>query len=203
MFEQGGFTVAKKPDKEPADETSLDAEVPKKSKKKLIIMLGILVVLLAVLGAGGFFGYKWWMGRKAAAAGGDNATEQKVEGGEKSGEKGDAHGDKKAEGSGGEAGSEMVSIPPLLVNLAEPQGRRYLKLALDIEVKDKAAADQLNKSMPKVKDSLLLLLSSKTYEDLGSLENKILLKKEIVERLTLVLGEQKVLRVYITEIVIQ
>ena len=58
-------------------------------------------------------------------------------------------------------------------------------------------------SMPKVKDALLLLLSSKTYDDLATLENKILLKKEIVERLTLVLGEQKVLRVYITEIVIQ
>jgi len=198
--------VAKKPDKAPpAEEVALDGEAPKKSKKKLFIMIGLIVVLLGVLGAGGFFGYKWWMGRKAAA-GADNATEQKVEeghGGEKKDEKG-GHGEKKDEkGAAPEGGSEIVSIPPLLVNLAEPQGRRYLKLALDIEVKDKIAADQLNKSMPKVKDALLLLLSSKTYEDLGSLENKILLKKEIVERLTLVLGEQKVLRVYITEIVIQ
>ncbi len=195
----------KKPDEEPAAEIALDGEAPKKSKKKLIIILGISVLLLAVLGGGGFFGYKWWMGKKAAA-GGDNATEQKAEAG--------AHGEKKAEGGAegekkGEKGaaaveaSELVSIPPFLVNLADPQGRRYLKLALDIEVKDKIAADQLNKNMPKVKDSLLLLLSSKTYEDLASLENKILLKKEIVERLTLVLGEQKVLRVYITEIVIQ
>jgi len=197
--------VAKKPDKAPAEEVVLDGEAPKKSNKKLI-MIGILVVLLAVLGAGGFFGYKWWMGKKAAA-GADNATEQKAEevpGGEKKDAKA-APGDKKDEkgAAAPDGAGELVSIPPLLVNLAEPQGRRYLKLALDIEVKDKLAADQLNKSMPKVKDSLLLLLSSKTYEDLGSLENKILLKKEIVERLTLVLGEQKVLRVYITEIVIQ
>ena len=193
--------MAKKPDKEPAEDLAIDGEAPKKSKKKLFIMIGILVVLLGVLGAGGFFGYKWWMGRKAAA---DNATEQRPEvHGEKKAEGG--HGDKKDEkgGSGGEGGSELVSIPPLLVNLAEPQGRRYLKLALDIEVKDKLAAETLNKNMPKVKDALILLLSSKTYEDLGSMENKILLKKEIVERLTLVLGEQKVLRVYITEIVIQ
>lgn len=189
--------MAKKPDAEPAAEIALEAEAPKKSRKKLFIIAGISVLLLAVLGAGGYFGYKWWMGKKAAA-GGDNATEQKADaGGEKKDEKkGEKNG--AAEGSG-----ELVSIPPFLVNLAEPQGRRYLKLALDIEVKDKATADQLNKSMPKVKDALLLLLSSKTYEDLGSIENKILLKKEIVERLTLVLGEQKVLRVYITEIVIQ
>ncbi len=202
----------KKPDEEPAGDLAIDGEAPKKSKKKLIILIGISVLLLAVLGAGGFFGYKWWMGKKAAAAG-DNATEQAAEGGH--GEKKEEGGkdEKKAEGgkdekkgekgAAPEAASELVSIPPFLVNLADPQGRRYLKLALDVEVKDKAAADQLNKSMPKVKDSLLLLLSSKTYEDLASIENKILLKKEIVERMTLVMGEQKVMRVYITEIVIQ
>jgi flagellar FliL protein len=200
--------VAKKTEKEAGEAVALDGEAPKKSKKKLIIMIVLLVVLLGVLGGGGFFGYKWWMGRKAAP-GADNATEQKTEqkaeeghGEAKSAEGG--HGEKKegAPAAGGGAG-EIVSIPPLLVNLAEPQGRRYLKLALDVEMKDKPAADELNKNMAKVKDTLLLLLSSKTYDDLASLENKILLKKEIVERLTLVLGEQKVMRVYITEIVIQ
>jgi flagellar protein FliL len=195
--------VAKKAEK-PAEEVAIEGEAPKKSKKKLIIMIGILVVLLAALGAGGWYGYKWWMGRKASA-GGDNATEQKADDHGKKDDKG-GHGDKKDEKGGaaaGEAGGELVSIPPLLVNLAEPQGRRYLKLALDVECKDKIAADELNKNMAKVKDTLLLLLSSKTYEDLASMESKILLKKEVVERLTLVLGEQKVLRVYITEIVIQ
>ncbi len=192
----------KKPDEEPAVDIAIEGEAPAKSKKKLVVIIGISVLLLAVLGAGGFFGYKWWMGKKAAAAGGDNATVQTA----------DAHGEKKAEGKddkkddkkGAASGAgDLVSIPPFLVNLADPQGRRYLKLALDVEVRDKAAADELNKSMPKIKDSLILLLSSKTYEDLASIENKILLKKEIVERMTLVVGEQKVMRVYITEIVIQ
>jgi flagellar FliL protein len=201
--------VAKKEDKAPA-EVALDGEAPAKpSKKKLIIKLVILIVLLAVLGVGGFFGYKFFLAKKAG--GGENATEQKTEEagghGEKKAEGG--HGEKKdekggeAKGGATEGGGELVSLPPLLVNLSEPQGRRYLKLGLDIEVKDKITADQLNKNMSKVKDALLLLLSSKSYEDLASIENKILLKKEIVERLTLVLGEQKVLRVYITEIVVQ
>lgn len=190
--------VAKKTDKAPAEEVALDEGAPKKSKKKLIIII-LSVVLLGVLGGGGFFGYKWWMGRSQAPA--DNATEQSAEAGHDSKAGGDqAKGEAAA---GAQGGGELVSIPPLLVNLAEPQGRRYLKLALDIEVRDKLAADDLNKNMSKVKDSLLLLLSSKTYEDLASLESKILLKKEIVERLTLVMGEQKVQRVYITEIVIQ
>ncbi|SNR86582.1 flagellar FliL protein [Humidesulfovibrio mexicanus] len=193
--------MAKKAEKAPTEEVALDDDAPKKSKKKLILII-LSVVLLGVLGAGGFFGYKWWMGRPAAQA--DNATEQKTEDGHDAKAAEGGEGGAKEEGAaGGHSGGELVSIPPLLVNLAEPQGRRYLKLALDIEVKDKLAADELNKNMSKVKDSLLLLLSSKTYDDLSTLESKILLKKEIVERLTLVMGEQKVLRVYITEIVIQ
>lgn len=191
--------VAKKAEKAPTEEVVLDGEAPKKSKKKLIIII-ISVLLLGVLGAGGFFGYKWWMGRSHAPAA-ENATEKAEGQGGEAKAKGEGSADNAS--AGPEGVGELVSIPPLLVNLAEPQGRRYLKLALDIEVKDKIAADELNKSMPKVKDALILLLSSKTYEDLGSLENKILLKKEVVERLTLVLGEQKVLRVYITEIVVQ
>lgn len=205
----GGEVAKKKEEKAPAEGENLDGAEAKPSKKKLIIKIVILVLLLALLGGGGFFGYKFFFAKKKVE--GDNATEQKTE------EKADAHGDKKAEGgdkkeggkegdkgaAGPEGGGELVSIPPLLVNLSEPQGRRYLKLALDVEVKDKLASDALNKNMAKVKDALLLLLSSKTYDDLASIESKILLKKEIVERLTLVLGEQKVLRVYITEIVIQ
>ena len=200
----------KKEEKAPAAEgENLDGAEAKPSKKKLILKIEILVQLQALFGGGGVFGDTQYLAKKKAE--GDNATEQNTE--EK---KDEGHGEKKAEGghgdkkegdkggaAGPEGGGELVSIPPLLVNLSEPQGRRYLKLALDVEVSDKLAADELNKNMAKVKDALLLLLSSKTYDDLASIESKILLKKEIVERLTLVLGEQKVLRVYITEIVIQ
>jgi flagellar protein FliL len=190
--------VAKKVEKAPTEEVALDGEAPKKSKKKMIMII-IIIMLVAALGAGGFFGYKWWMGKKVAG-GSDNATAQETKSEHGAETKSSGHGDNATAVAGA---GEIVSIPPLLVNLADPQGRRYLKIALDVELKDKAAADELNKNMPKVKDALLLLLSSKTYEDLSTLEDKIMLKKEIVERLSLVLGEQKVLRVYITEIVIQ
>ena len=198
--------MAKKPSAEPAGELAIDVAAPTKSKKKLFIIIGLSLVLLGALGAGGYYFYMG-MGKKAHF-GGDNATAQKPESkpaaGHDEAAKDAKAGDHAASSlAGGGGGGELVSIPPFLVNLADPQGRRYLKLALDVELRDKAASDELNKNMPKIKDALILLLSSKTYEDLASIENKILLKKDIVERLTLILGEQKVLRVYITEIVIQ
>ena len=61
----------------------------------------------------------------------------------------------------------------------------------------------LEANKAKVRDALLLLLSSKTSQDLATLEGKILLRKEIVDRLNQALGQAKVARVYFTDFVIQ
>ena len=68
---------------------------------------------------------------------------------------------------------------------------------------DEQASKDFAASMSKVRDSILLLLSSKTSEELSKMEGKIMLRKEIVERLNQALGGQKVLRIYITDMVIQ
>jgi flagellar FliL protein len=94
-------------------------------------------------------------------------------------------------------------MPTFVVNLADPLGRRYLKLGLDVEVRDEQAQTELEMAQPKVKDKLLLLLSSKTYQDLASLQSKLELKEEIVQRINQVIGKNKVMNVYITEMVIQ
>ena len=79
----------------------------------------------------------------------------------------------------------------------------YLKMTLDVEMLDEAASANLTTAMPKVKDSLLLLLSSKSFEDIGSMDRKLELKNEIVDRLNLVLGKGRVRNVYFTEFVVQ
>jgi flagellar FliL protein len=169
-------------------------ESQQQPKKKGMLKWIILLVVLLVLGGGGFFAYKqFFAGDSGQAPAQDQAAQQ--EGGEGSG----------AQGQAGDAGTEpqIVTLPTFLVNLADPLGRRYLKLTLDVEVRGPQAAEELTASEPKVRDAIILLLSSKSYADLSSLESKILLKKEIVERLNLLLGGPKVLRVYFTEMVIQ
>jgi flagellar FliL protein len=89
------------------------------------------------------------------------------------------------------------------VNLADPLGRRYIKLTLDVEVVNPEIAKELEAAQAKVRDAVILLLSSKSYADLAPLENKILLKNELVTRLNQILGGSKVVRVYFTELVIQ
>jgi len=97
----------------------------------------------------------------------------------------------------------MVSLPPFVVNLADPLGRRYLKIALDMEVTGVETAALVNKEMPKIKDKLLLLLSSKSYADLAPMSAKLELKTEIVSRVNQVLGQDLVKQVLFTEFIIQ
>lgn len=183
-----------------------DGEAPKKKKSKLVLLL-LLVVLLGGLGAGGWFAYqKFFVAPKAEQAegaeggAGENKGDHKAEakGGEKGAEKG-----KDGKAAKEEAGKELMSLPPFLVNLNDPLGRRYLKLSLDVELVNKEAVAQLTKDMPKAKDAIILLLSSKTFQEIGALENKILLRNEIADRLNQILGGPKVTRVYFTDFIVQ
>ncbi|WP_027177051.1 flagellar basal body-associated FliL family protein [Desulfovibrio aminophilus] len=162
----------------------LDNKQDKPKKKKGLIKWIILAVLLLALGGGGFFAYKKFLAKPPADPA--QAEQTQAEGQGKDGKEA-----KPAEG-------QVVSLPVFLVNLADPLGRRYLKLAMDVEAKAEIA-----KNEAKIKDALLLLLSSKTYQELSTLDAKIQLKQDIVQRLNLILGNGKVVQVYFTDMVIQ
>jgi flagellar FliL protein len=70
---------------------------------------------------------------------------------------------KEAQASHGPS-KNVVNMPlePFLVNLADKESRRYLKLKVELEVKNEETAKELEKSMPRMRDDLILLLSSKT-----------------------------------------
>ena len=190
-----------------------DAEEPAEGKKKKsgLIKYIILVVLLLVLGGGGYFAYLTFFAAKPpATAPAEGAAP--AETAPKAEEKHEAKPEeKKAEGGHGEAKgghggkdkapSNNVALPPFVVNLADPNARRYLKVVLEVEMTGNP--ELLEGNQAKVRDALLMLLSSKTSQDLSTLEGKILLRKEIVDRLNQAIGQPKVSRVYFTDFVIQ
>lgn len=159
-------------------------EKKKGGKLKLII---IAVVVLGVLGGGGFAAWKFFLQPKAAGDAAENATAEGA-------------GEHKVEA---ETGGQLVTLDSFVVNLSDPMGRRYLKTTLDVEVANAAAAAELTAAMPKVKDTLLLLLSSKSFADISSMDKKIELKNDIVSRLNQIIGKNKVRNVYFTEFVVQ
>jgi len=188
-------------------------EAPEGKKKSSLLKYIILLVLLLLLSGGGYFAYLKFFaapppsptaaeGENPADDAGKAADRQERKAEEKKADSG--HGEaKSSSGHGGKdkAPSNTVSMTPFVVNLADTNARRYLKLVIEVEAAGSAELIEANQA--KIRDALLMLLSSKTSQDLNTLEGKILLRKEIVDRLNQTLGQSKVARVYFTDFVIQ
>jgi flagellar FliL protein len=96
-----------------------------------------------------------------------------------------------------------VPLPAFATNLADPMGRRLIRLKIELEVSDPKVGEEVERNAARVRDAVLLLLSSKNYADISAPENKVLLKGEITERLNAVLGRGKVVQVFITDLIVQ
>ncbi|MBS0335415.1 MAG: flagellar basal body-associated protein FliL [Proteobacteria bacterium] len=74
----------------------------------------------------------------------------------------------------------FLAIDQFTVNLAGGGGDRFLQVAFALEVADPKVAEELKAQMPVVRGRLLLLLSSKTAEELVSVAGKQKLMGEIL-----------------------
>ena len=159
------------------DKEELEEAAAPKSKKGLIL---ILVGLLVVVGAGGFAVWKFVLSDTPA-----------------DGEEGKTESAKQVETE-----TIVYSLSPFVVNLFDTKGSRYLKLKVELELIN-CTEDDVKKKEPKIRDSLIILLSSKKYEEIGSIEGKLRLREEITYRINSILGEGKVKGIFFTDFVVQ
>jgi flagellar FliL protein len=87
----------------------------------------------------------------------------------------------------GDAPPVYVAIDAFTVNLVPERGDQFLQLSLSVEVDDPQIGDQLKQYMPKLRNDLTLLLSSKKASDLVTTEGKETLAQEIKEQINGVL----------------
>ncbi len=165
-----------KKEKEKGNEKEGEAQ-PKKGSNLKWIIIGVVVLL--VLGGGGFFAWNTFLN-----------PEQKKD--------------------VAEAGAAMrVELGPtfpldtFIVNLAGTAGERYLKVNLELELKDSNLTAELEKRKPQVRDNILLLLSSKTFEEVATFKGKTKIRNQITARLNGILTPGSIRKVYFTEFVVQ
>jgi flagellar basal body-associated protein FliL len=120
----------------------------------------------------------------------------------------------------GQPSGIMYKLEPKVVNLAEPGGLRYLQVAVVLELwplienyshlegeERTLAVDQFTEVIdtrrPVIYDILTTLLSSKTYNDIATIEGKQALKTELMSAINNALGYQGVINIYFTEFVVQ
>lgn len=161
-------------------------------KKGGMMKIIILVVAVVVLGVAGFFGWQMFMGDdkekpEAAAQGQPAASAQTTP----------------AAGTPAKAGV-MVELEPFIINLTGGGGKRLVKLTMSLDVGDEAAKAAVQKLIPRIRDALILMLTSKSYEDIADVTGKVRLKKEILSIVNRNLGGTAVVNaVFFTEFVIQ
>jgi flagellar FliL protein len=71
----------------------------------------------------------------------------------------------------------MFDMDPFVVNLNEAGGKRYLKSKVEIEYVGDNVRLELNNRLPQLRDAILLHLSSKSLDEIRSVDGKIELKK--------------------------
>jgi flagellar FliL protein len=97
----------------------------------------------------------------------------------------------------------ILPMDPFVINIAETNGERYLKIVIQLEVSDPAVGSELEQLKPRIRDSILDLLTPKTYKDLMDLAGKQRLREDIAGRINNILQRGKVTKVYFTDFVIQ
>ena len=165
-----------------AEEKQENKEEKGGGKKKLLL---ILIILLIIGGAGGFAAYKFIF-----AKGGEEKPEKKAE-------------EIVKEVKAVEQPGIMYDLGTFIVNLADRDADRYLKVTVVLELEGQQVRMEVEKRLPQIKDAITTLLLTKTSEEIKTAEGMELLKEEIIKRVNAILPLGGVKNVYFTEFVIQ
>lgn len=97
----------------------------------------------------------------------------------------------------------MVDISEFIVNIISEENNHYVKAALTLELDSEEVTEEVNKRMPQIRDSILLLVGNKTYEELQDLQGKRQLKAELTSKINAILQSGSVKSIYFTDFVVQ
>jgi len=148
-------------------------EVKEKSKSKLLIILPLVIVLLGAGGAGAYFKFM-----KPHDEGGTAEKKKPAE-------------------------SALYEMDTFMVNLADDGGKRFLKATIKLRVNSAEVAEECKSRNFEIRDLVLTLLTSKESAEVITPDDKLNLKKQIVETVNRALHKGQALDVYFTEFLVQ
>jgi flagellar FliL protein len=141
---------------DPNQDDAAESAPPKKKGRSKLLIIGLL--LLVVLGGGGA-GWWYFMQPATAAEGTEAAGKEDVRPG-------------------------LVSFEPFVINLADPGGRKFLRVGVQLLVPDESIAAELEEDeleISRVRSAILELLTTRSSAEVNTAEGRAALKKAIAE----------------------
>ena len=97
----------------------------------------------------------------------------------------------------------LAPLDPFVANLADEDGKRYLKATIQVEFFAAQLPEGWDSRLPQIRDLLLTLFTSKTFAEVRTAQGKAVLRDEIINRVNRALKEDQVKAVYFTEFIVQ
>ena len=167
-----------------AQEMDTQKEVWAKRSMSTLILLAIVAIML---GAGGHMVWTSLMKGKYQ-------------------EKNEAPRVSKSNSTSKEDETKMVfPLESFIVNLADNTGlgKRYLKVTLAMEVNEEDEKKMVEAHTAELRDTILLLLSSRSFKEISTMDGKLELKQALLSRINQAIGRVVVRKLYFTEFVVQ
>lgn len=164
------------------DDMSMISQIESSGKKSggFKKLLFILIPLILVLGGGGFAAYRFLFAKNNINknVGKIIATSQTSPG-------------------------PMIELKPFLTNLADKNKTSYIKVSMSIELKQGGNIGLFKQLMPKIRNNIIMILSSKTTREINTPEGIVSLRHQIARSLNRILGAGTVIGVYFNNYLVQ
>ena len=174
---------------EKAPSTAAAAAAPAAStpRSKPYLLIGLVVVNMLVVG---FVGFMVWKSRKLEEA--KPGIEKVIEGEQQT---------QTEEQVKPEEVGKVIPLETFIVNLAGSKGRKVLKVNMELEVKGQEVIQEIENRKAQIRDFIIIILSSKSYDEVSTKEGKDGLRNEIKDNINSFLSKGKIINVYFTELI--
>lgn len=156
--------------------TTTAANTPAKPKSKLALIIAATVL---VIGAG-VGGWMWKRSSLKARAAQPAAAAPEV--------------------------NSVLQLDSFVVNLQDPSGNGYLRVSIDLGLASASKEDDKDKQatyLPRVRDTILGILGSRTVDELLTPDGKTKLKVDLLQAINSNVPELQCKEVYFTEFLVQ
>jgi len=175
------------------EEEKKEEVAEKKSNMMLIIIAGFLVVLLVI---GGILAFILSSDEEQQQQ--NNSVQNESNSNNENGQPTKTYRRKSSLTVG-----PMMEMDTFIVNLLSENGRRYLKVKVNLELEDEELQEEIGTKIPVLRDVIIRIASSKTLAEISTEKGKENFKDQIVSEVNENLKDGKINNVFFTDFVIQ